>query len=231
MTMNKKISSRSASKMPSFRELVVSEKFINSAQATDLDRLCFETGVNFSTALMFKGYCSVEKLANLLEEKLSIRHFPIRTIPGLGKIKNLISEDKAKELQVFPLTLIEESGQKIILLGMTDPLDLPAIRKIEFLTHLKVQPAFISLDELQDLYLKYFRRGLEIFPVEVTFYGEKTSRSRASAVNPEGEKDAAPDKEKNRLTALIQLLVRKGLITMNELETELQRIIVEGSKA
>jgi hypothetical protein len=229
--MNKKISSRTASNMPSLRELLLKEKTISSAQATDLDRLCFETGINFSTALMFKGYCSVSKLAQLLEERLSIRYFPVKSIPGVGKIKNLISEEKAKELQVFPLTLIEESGQKVILLGMTDPLDLPAIRKVEFLTHLKVQPAFLPLDELQDLYLKYYRRGLEIFPVEVTFYGEKTSVSRASAINPTKEKENGGDGDKIGMKALVQLLVQKGIITVTEFENECQKLLLEASKA
>jgi hypothetical protein len=229
--MNKKISSRTASNMPSFRELLLKEKTISSAQANDLDRLCFETGINFSTALMFKGYCSVSKLAQLLEERLSIRYFPVKSIPGVGKIKNLISEEKAKELQVFPLTLIEESGQKVILLGMTDPLDLPAIRKVEFLTHLKVQPAFLPLDELQDLYLKYYRRGLEIFPVEVTFYGEKTSVSRASAINPTKEKENGGDGDKIGMKALVQLLVQKGIITVTEFENECQKLLLEASKA
>jgi Type II secretion system (T2SS), protein E, N-terminal domain len=227
--MNKKISSRTASNMPSLRELLMKEKTISSSQATDLDRLCFETGINFSTALMFKGYCSVSKLAQLLEERLSIRYFPIKSIPGIGKIKNLISEEKAKELQVFPLTLIEESGQKIILLGMTDPLDLPAIRKVEFLTHLKVQPAFLPLDELQDLYLKYYRRGLEIFPVEVTFYGEKTSVSRASTISPTKENNSEADKI--GVKALVQLLVKKGIITFTEFENECQKLLLEASKA
>jgi hypothetical protein len=229
--MNKKISSRTASNMPSLRELLLKEKTISSAQANDLDRLCFETGINFSTALMFKGYCSVSKLAQLLEERLSIRYFPVKSIPGVGKIKNLISEEKAKELQVFPLTLIEESGQKVILLGMTDPLDLPAIRKVEFLTHLKVQPAFLPLDELQDLYLKYYRRGLEIFPVEVTFYGEKTSVSRASAINPTKEKENGGDGDKIGMKALVQLLVQKGIITVTEFENECQKLLLEASKA
>lgn len=180
---------------------------------------------------MFKGYCSVSKLAQLLEERLSIRYFPVKSIPGVGKIKNLISEEKAKELQVFPLTLIEESGQKVILLGMTDPLDLPAIRKVEFLTHLKVQPAFLPLDELQDLYLKYYRRGLEIFPVEVTFYGEKTSVSRASAINPTKEKENGGDGDKIGMKALVQLLVQKGIITVTEFENECQKLLLEASKA
>jgi len=229
--MNKKISSRAASNMPTLRELLLKDKYISSSQATDLDRLCFETGINFSTALMFKGYCSVSRLAQLLEERLSIRYFPIKSIPGMGKIKNLISEEKAKELQVFPLTLIEESGQKVILLGMTDPLDLPAIRKIEFLTHLKVQPAFLPLDELQDLYLKYYRRGLEIFPVEVTFYGEKTSVSRASAINTAKDNEINSDETKLGIKALVQLLVRKGFITASEFEGECQKLLLEASKA
>ncbi|MFM8270131.1 MAG: hypothetical protein ACKN9V_08085, partial [Pseudomonadota bacterium] len=211
------------SKMPTLRELLISEKFITEAQAADLDRLCFETGVNFSTALMFKGYCSVSKLAQLFEDRLSIRYFPVKTIPGLGKVKNLISEDKAKELQVFPLTLIEESGQKVVLLGMTDPLDLPSIRKIEFLTHLKVQPAFLPLDDLQDLYLKYFRRGLEIFPVEVTFYGEKTSKSRAGAIDSKTDKEAISDEDKQHISAVVSLLVQKGIFTQEEFESECKK--------
>jgi hypothetical protein len=225
--MNKKLVSRVASEFPSFRQLMVTERLISSSQASDLDKLCSESDVNFATALMFKGYCSIEKLAKLLEERVSIRRFPLKSIPGLGKVRNLISEEKAKELQVFPLTLIEESGQKVILLGMTDPLDVSAIRKIEFLTHLKVQPAFLPLDDLQSLYLKFYRRGLEIFPVEVTFYGEKASSSRANAVLTTPTPDVLANVEKERFQALINLLVKKGVFTFSELENEVQNTIRE----
>ncbi|NBW99460.1 hypothetical protein EBR03_07800 [bacterium] len=223
--MNKKVTSRLASQLPSFRELMLSENLLSSAQALDIDKLCSESGINFATALMFKGYCSHQKLAELLEARFSVHYFPIKTIPSLGKVKNLISEEKAKELQVFPLTLIEESGQKVLLLGMTDPLDLSAIRKIEFLTHLKVQPAFLPLDDMQALYMKYFRRGLEIFPVEVTFYGEKASGNRARAIGDSGMTEAQNlGGEKLRLIALINLLIKKGLLTAQELEVEMKRI-------
>jgi len=221
--MNKKLVSRTASEFPSMRELLLSEKFISQTQATDLDKMCTESGINFSTALMFKGYTSIERLAKLLEERVSIRRFPLKAIPGLGKIRNLISEDKAKELQVFPLTLIEESGQKVLLLGMTDPLDVSTVRKIEFLTHMKVQPAFLPLDDLQALYLKFFRRGLEIFPVEVTFYGEKASSSRASAVLSSAGTEALVNIDKARFQALINLLLKKGIFTLSELENEVQK--------
>lgn len=222
--MSKKMTSRVVSELPSFREVIINAGLISSTQAVDVERLCFETGVNFATGLMFKGYCSVERMARLLEEKVSIKSFPLKSIPGLGKVKNLIAEEKAKELQVFPLTLIEESGQRVLLLGMTDPLDISAIRKIEFLTHLKVQPAFLALDEMQSLYLKYFRRGLEIFPVEVTFYGEQAASSRANAVEGSIDSKVSGNREKKLIQALSHLLIKKGIISQEELDTEIKKL-------
>jgi len=222
--MSKKIATRAVSELPSFREVILEEKLISSSQAVDVERLCFETGMNFATSLMFKGYCANERIARSLEKKLSIQTLPLKSIPGLGKVKNLIAEEKAKELQVFPLTLIEESGQKILLLGMTDPLDISAIRKIEFQTHLKVQPTFLPLDDLQALYLKYFRRGLEIFPLEVTFYGEQASVNRANAVGNVGEMKESAVEIKKRLDALSNILIKKGLITQIELEVEIKKL-------
>lgn len=219
--MSKKTLGRAASAVSSFRHLVLNSNLISSAQAVDIDKLCLETGVNFATALMFKGSCSVDQLEKLLEEHVSVRRFPLKSIPGLGKIRNLIAEEKAKELQVFPLTLIEESGQRIILLGMTDPLDLSAIRKVEFVTHMKVQPAFLPLDDLQALYSKFYRRGLELFPVEVTFYGEKANLNRAEAVSGNKNPSLAVG-EKDKFMALVSLLIKKGIITAGELEKELQ---------
>lgn len=225
--MSKKIMGRLASGLPTFRQLMLDERIISESQASVLDKLCHEGEVNFATALMFKGYCSIDKLSKLLEERVSIRRFPLKSIPGLGKVRNLISEEKSKELQIFPLTLIEESGQKVILLGMTDPLDVSAVRKIEFLTHMKVQPAFLPLDDLQALYIKFFRRGLEIFPAEVTFYGEKASSSRANAVMATPAPEVLANVDKERFQALVNLLVKKGIFTFSELENEVQSTIRE----
>jgi len=220
--------SRLAEELPSFRDLILDQKLISPAQMKDVDKLCDESGINFATAFMFKGYCSAQKIADLLKDKFSIYSFSVKKISGLGKLRNLISEEKAKDLQVFPLTLLEESGQKVLVLGMTDPLDLPSIRKVEFLTHLKVQPAFLPLDELQDLYIKFFRRGLEIFPVEVTFYGEKASKGRASTVQSGSEAPANPLREKAQLTALIRLLVKNRILSERELQEEIDKVILEG---
>ncbi|NBX93586.1 MAG: hypothetical protein EB078_02150 [Proteobacteria bacterium] len=220
--MSKKIMIKASSGVSGIREIAIAAQLISPAQVSDLDRLCAETGVNFATAMMFKGVCSDENIAKLLEDHLSIRRFPLKSIPGLGKIRNLISEEKSKELQVFPLTLIEESGQKVLLLGMTDPTDLACVRKIEFLTHMKVQPAFLPLDDLQSLYLKFYRRGLEIFPVEVTFYGEKANMERARALT--GNETSMSAQETSKVTALTSLLIRKGVITASELEAELKKL-------
>lgn len=219
--------SRLATDLPSFRDLIVQERLISEAQLLDIDRLTSDTGINFGTALMFKGYCSPGRISQVLKDKASIYSFPLKTISGLGKLKNLISEEKSKDLQVFPLTLIEESGHRVLLLGMTDPLDLGSIRKVEFLTHLKVQPAFLALDDLQHLYLKFFRRGLEIFPVEVTFMGNTASRVRAEAVQSESHSKQNPMREKAMVSALIRVLINKKLMTEREIKEEVDKIILE----
>jgi len=219
--------SRLAADLPSFRDLVIQEKLVNQAQLTDIERLCFETEINFATALMFKWYCPPSRIAQVLKDRASIYSFPLKTINGLGKLKNLLSEEKAKELQVFPLTLIEEMGQKIILLGMTDPLDISSVRKVEFLTHLKVQPAFLSLDDLQDLYLKFYRRGLEIFPVEITFMGKTASKGRAHAVSSETENEMHTTRERAKTAALARLLIKKKILSEREIEEEVDKVILE----
>lgn len=219
--------SRLAEELPSFRDLILDQKLISPAQMKDVEKLCEESGINFATAFMFKGYCPSQKIAQILKEKFSIYSFPVKKISGLGKLRNLISEEKAKDLQVFPLALIEESGHRLLLLGMTDPLDISSIRKVEFLTHLKVQPAFLPLDELQDLYIKFFRRGLEIFPVEVTFFGEKVAKGRARAVQSSSEAPPNPIREKAQLTALIRLLIKNKILSEREIQEEIDQVILE----
>lgn len=222
--------SRMAADLPSLRGLIVKGQLISESQLIDIDRLIGETGINFSTALMFKGYCSPLRISQLLKEKVSIHTFPLKTISGLGKLKNLISEEKAKDLQVFPLTLIEETGQRVLLLGMTDPLDIASIRKVEFLTHLKVQPAFLSLDDLQNLYMKFFRRGLEIFPVEVSFMGKVVSKGRADAIQAEYQLSENPVREKAMVSALVRILVQKKIMTEREFEEEVDKVLLEAKK-
>lgn len=212
------------SALPSMESFLLQQKLITLGQVEHARTFMSESDISFGTAILFLKYVAEDRLARLLEAHFSVRHLSPGEITGLGKLKNLLTPERAKGLQVFPLTLIEESGSRVILLGMTDPLDIGAVRKVEEWTHTRVQPSFLTLAELQELYVRYYRTGLEIFPPEVTYYGEKVAGKRFEAAK-KGERTSTDFtmRERAELKAMIHLLIEKGIFSLEDFQRAVTR--------
>lgn len=216
--------------VPKLNEFLAEHKLLNPFDLVRLKHCMTENNINAGTAIQYLKMMPVEKLAKLLRENFSVHAIELGSIPTLGRLKNLIEVEKLKSYQVFPLNLIDDSGLKVLLLGMTDPLDTAVIRKVEGLCHLKVQPAFMSLDDLQSLLKKHFRSGLDLYPAEITYYGENTVKRRMEAVVGKKEvKPAVPTPEKTgtqskEVRALVSLLVKKGILSWDEYEQLLSEL-------
>ena len=179
---------------------------------------------------MYLRFIDGEVLGSLLELGAGIRHVhPAEIVQPVG-IKNLFPPEQAKALQIFPLSFVQDSGQRILLLGMTDPLDSSTVARAQGICRVPVQSAFVTLDELQALFKRYYRSGLALFPPETTSAGQKTVNRRIDAlvdeprrgVSESVSKAAAPSRDREH-RALVALLVEKGLITEEEYRAELER--------
>ena len=204
----------------------MTRKLLTPDQVNTINQFIVENSTNFGTAVMYLGMLSIERLAAVLLKERKIRQVSPQKTPFQGILKGILPLEKAKELQVFPLQVIDESGSRVLLLAMTDPLDTVAIHRVETISRMRVQPVFVSLDDLQWAYKKHFRSGLALFPSEVTVGGgtERTvSRRLDSLVGVPSSSASSSHARSNEVRALVAILVKKGIITAEEFEQELKK--------
>jgi Type II secretion system (T2SS), protein E, N-terminal domain len=145
-----------------------------------------------------------------------------------------IPRDVCARLRVFPLALATEGTAKVMRLAMADPTDTSAVAEIEALASCEIDVSALPLSAIDELVDKGYRQlntavvsrpgnpGGTMFvtsrgkdPQSVPAYAESevsvTAQIPISALRPDA------DDLDMRLTALVQLLVNKGLITEAEL--------------
>jgi len=194
-----------------------------------------ENYVNYGTAAMFLGFIPGEILGNALKTKLGIQVVKPKGMPIPTKMKRVLTSEQAKMLELFPLNYVEESGQRILLLGMTDPLDSSAASKVEQLTRARVQPVFVGLDHLQALYKAFYGSGLDLFPPDVTSMNEGVAEERVAAASsaPVQAVTAVPQAivptpngslQDPWFKALLSLLFKKRIITLEEWQRETKNL-------
>jgi hypothetical protein len=139
----------------------------------------------------------------------------------------LVSREVCARLCVFPLSVHVESHGKVLRLAMADPTDSAAVAELEQLTGCEVEVAGLSLSGIQELVDSGYRspgvsgRGGTMF---VTSRGKIPTAEIDSEVSVTAQipisalQQAVGTNELHaRLTALIQVLVAKGVLTEAEL--------------
>ena len=153
----------------------------------------------------------------------------------------LIPRDICARLRVLPLGLTIEGRTKVLRLAMADPTDTSAVAEIEQLTHCDVDVSALPLSAIDELVDQGYRQvntavvtrpsnpGSTMF---VTSRGGLTSRP----AEPESEisvtaqiplaslQAMAPDDLDARLTALVGVLVAKGVLSEAELAEALRKL-------
>lgn len=200
------------------RELLVSEKMLTSDQALQVSQFMLDCDINCGTAVMFLNWVTADDISRLLKRMYSIEQVELNETQIHPMVKSLIRPERARKFQVFPIHVIEESGEKVLLIAMTDPLDGLAVAKMESESRMKVHSLFISLEHLQRLYLKFYRHALDIYPPEITSFKKDVAKKRLAMVSIKGEWSS-----EDKLRALIKLLLKKHIISETELTKELEK--------
>ncbi len=149
----------------------------------------------------------------------------------------LIARDVCARLRVLPLALTTEGGSKVLRLAMADPTDTAAVAEVEQLTHCEIEVSALPLSAIDELVVKGYRQintGIISRPGGGTMF--ITSKGKLQNVETESEvsvtaqipisalqQAVGTDDLEARLTALVQVLTSKGLITEAELAEALRR--------
>lgn len=147
-------------------------------------------------------------------------------------VLRLIKKDMARKYNVVPVR--KEGG--VLLVAMSDPLDIDVIDAIRFATGVQIKPAFALESEIKDAIRKYYDHeevvrkphtrfrdiaGSTAGEVEIIHSADITTKKRAEEFSPiiapdEAAQQTMSDREV-RTDALISLLIEKGIITRDEL--------------
>jgi len=148
----------------------------------------------------------------------------------------LIPKEACARLRVLPLGTTTDLNGKVLRLAMADPTDSAAVAEIAHLAHCDVDVSALPLSAIEELVDKGYRKintvitrttllGGRVMPILDGAESEVsvTAQIPISALRQVVESDA-----EQRLAALVQLLVGKGVITEDELAEALRKLRGDG---
>jgi hypothetical protein len=193
-------------------------------------------GGKLGNVLIELEFIREEDLARVISEKLKIPYVNLFEPEIPPDVIKLVKAETAKKYTVMPA----KKDKGMLMLAMTDPLDIEAIDEIRFITGLTIKPCLAMKAEITDAIKKYYdgedvvrRQAMMPLPQRGHSSGGKMEIIRGSELNMAkqaggsdasspilGKDDAAQqtvDDYRMRLDALIAVLIDKELITREEL--------------
>jgi len=192
-------------------------------------------GGKLGSIIIALEFIGEEDLARVIAEKLHTPYINLFEPEIPENLIRLIKPEVAKKYHVIPA----RRDKGILMLAMSDPLDIEAIDEIRFITGLNIKPSLALESEINDAIKKYYdaevivrKQKSETFNQRTFSSGDKMELIHGSELSM--EKDAENDvkspmlsKEesaqqalqdtKMRFEALTTLLIEKGLISRDEL--------------
>jgi len=140
-------------------ELLLDQGAIDDRQLTGALQYQRDHGGRLGAALVAKGALTEEQLVKVLGQTLNI---PVVDIPdridpaALRLVKAQFCEDH----DVFPLHLDDarSTGRRTLTLALADPLDIPTLEEVEFVTGCRVQPALSTPSQIRVAILRHYHR-------------------------------------------------------------------------
>lgn len=139
-------------------------------------------------------------------------------------------------LRVLPLGLSTDGASKVLRVAMADPTDTTAVAELESVSNCEIEIVALPLSAIDELVVKSYR---QIHTAVVSRPGGSmfiTSRGKLGTIEPESEvsvtaqipisalqQAVGTDDLEARLTALVAVLMAKGLVTEAELAEALRK--------
>jgi hypothetical protein len=201
-------------------------------------------GGRLGDALVYLNIISEDKLLAALRYHLKVPAMDLENRDIPENIITIVPSSLARKYHAVPIQIKEgTSGKRNLLLAMSNPMDVSAIEEIEFATGIKVVPVLAKDSQIHVMIRRYYEEDSKI-PEEKkpAPKNTETAKSRQSKpgdlnINWEEELDSVPSikafgwdrdsssfemteqsEEMKMLFGLMELLVKKGLVTKEELD-------------
>lgn len=191
-------------------------------------------GGKLGAILIELAFVKEEDMSGVISRKLQIPYVNLFDPEISPEAFKLIKPEIAKKYHVVP---VKKEGTSLVL-AMQDPFDIEATDEVRFITGLTIKPALSLESEIRDAIRKYydgeivvrqqaqspFQPGaspdgeMEVFHgVDLTMQQEVTPAASSPARFGDATGQQVQGDDRMRLDALITLLMKKGLITREEL--------------
>ena len=201
-------------------------------------------GGRLGEALVYLNIISEDKLLAALRYHLRVPAMELENRDIPEDVRDTIPPGLARKYHAVPIRIKDDSSGKMnILFAMSNPLDMNAIEELEFATGMKVVPVLAKDSQIQALIRRYYEVDAKISqekkpvterpvttkphqgaPGELNIDWEKELNSIPSLRTFGWDKDSAAfeiteqSEEMKILFSLMDLLLKKGLVTEEELE-------------
>ncbi len=212
-------------------EIAIEAGLVNKANAAKAGRLADERKVPLVVTLIKDIGVDEVALIGAIRKQTRIPLIDPADIQIDPDALRTLARDVCARLRVLPLALTHEGRNKILRLAMADPTDTAAVAEVEQLTHCEIEVSALPLSAIDELVVKEYRQintGLISRPGGTTMF--ITSKGKLQNVEVESEvsvtaqipisalqQAVGTNDLEARLSALIQVLTAKGLITEAEL--------------
>ena len=140
-------------------ELLIDQGAIDDRQLQGALQYQRDHGGRLGAALVAKGALTEEQLVKVLGMTLNI---PVVDIPDHidATALKLVKAQFCEDHDVFPLHLDDArtTGRRTLTMALADPLDIPTLEEIEFVTGCRVQPALATPSQIRVGILRHYHR-------------------------------------------------------------------------
>jgi hypothetical protein len=117
-----------------------------------------KTRQRLGVALIQLGFLTEAALAQVLSEALNIPAIDLETIQPEWSAIHMLRSRFCESHDLFPYALEGGKGRKLLLVAMSDPMNVPALEEIEFSTGLKVSPRIATLSAIRRAIMRWYHK-------------------------------------------------------------------------
>jgi hypothetical protein len=219
-------------------EIAIEAGLVNKASAAKAGRLAEEHKLPLVVVLVRELGVDEVALVGALRRQTRVPLIDPGSLHIDPEALRHVPRDVCARLRVLPMSVARDGNGKVMRIAMADPTDTAAVAEIEQLTHCDVELNALPLSAIDELVDKGYREVNTAVVSRAGIPGATGFMTSRGTTPPETESEVsvtaqipvatlqamAPDDLDTRLTALVNLLVAKGVLTDAELAEALHKL-------
>jgi hypothetical protein len=228
--------------MPAHRslaDLLVAEGLLDPAALERAERAAHRQGVALVTALLEERLVDPSELVDLLRDRLKLPEVDLDRVMVEPDAVRALPFAFAEQHTLLPVALERRGGRSLMRVVMADPLDQAAIDEIEFTTGCRVEPALALGPDVAAALQRHYRAVVTKVMQRVEGPAPARHGRPLADASPPGAtatrtepahrlEDEAP--AELRVRALLNALIRRGLLGEDEYVEELRELLKQGAR-